>query len=56
MAAVRELVGQVNGSDDVLWELHLSICRAVLEAGGLPSAELEEWVAVQKRREAVSEG
>ncbi len=53
VAEMRRQFGQVNGPGDALWELHLDMCRQVLEAGGLSGDELAEWTAVARRREGL---
>lgn len=51
--ACRELFGIVgSGPADPLWQLHGDVCRQYLAAGGVSAAELVEWLAVQRRREA----
>lgn len=51
------LVRTVVGPDDLMFELQVEICRGVLAAGGIPAAdELQEWVAVAKRRESRAAG
>jgi hypothetical protein len=55
-AAAREQLGRVIGPSDDQWELQLDIARAVLAAGGIPTAELAEWLAVQRRREGEDDG
>ncbi|HTX96516.1 MAG TPA: hypothetical protein VME67_17620 [Mycobacterium sp.] len=53
--ACRALFGVVgSGPSDPLWDLHRDVCRQYLEAGGLTSAEIAEWLAVQRRRETSS--
>jgi hypothetical protein len=47
----RALFGNVCGPGDPLWELHVEIARTVLGLGGIPSNELQEWLAVQRRRD-----
>lgn len=49
--ACREQLGTVAGPDDPLWTLQVGIARGVLAAGGVPTDELLEWAAVQRRRE-----
>lgn len=51
LTEVRALVGTVVGEDDPLWPLQLDVARGVLAAGGVPTDELAEWLAVQRRRE-----
>lgn len=50
-AACTELMGTVVGPDDPLFGLQLNIARQVIAAGGVPTDELAEWLAVQRRRE-----
>jgi hypothetical protein len=51
VAECRALVGPVVGEGDPLFPLQLEVCRSVLAAGGLSSAEISEWLAVARRRE-----
>jgi hypothetical protein len=37
---------------DSLWPTHVEICRSVLGFGGLPAAELAQWLAVARNRES----
>ena len=54
VTVMRETFGIVGAdASDPLWELHGSVARQFLERGGMSSAELQEWVAVQKRREGL---
>ena len=53
-AEAQTLFGAVVGPDDPLWPLQLDVTRQVLAAGGVPADELSEWLAVARRREAVS--
>lgn len=46
----RSLVGTVVGGGDPLWPLQVDIARQVLGLGGVPTAELAEWLAVARRR------
>jgi len=46
-----EVFGQCDGPTDSLWPAHVEICRAVLGFGGLPAAELAQWLAVARNRE-----
>lgn len=55
VVACKELFGIVNGPGDALWPLHGDVTRQYLSAGGMSSAELREWLAVQQRREARSD-
>ncbi|WP_078313537.1 hypothetical protein [Mycobacteroides chelonae] len=48
---LRDLVGTVVGEDDPLWPLQLQVTSGVLAAGGVPTDELAEWLAVQRRRD-----
>ncbi|MDM2099593.1 flagellar hook-length control protein [Mycobacteroides abscessus] len=50
---LRDLVGTVVGEDDPLWPLQVQIANGVLAAGGVPTDELSEWLAVQRRRDGV---
>lgn len=50
-AACRDLAGTVVGPADPLWALQVDIARQVLSHGGVPTTELAEWLAVQRRRE-----
>lgn len=47
---LRALVGVVAGPADPLFALQVDIARGVLAAGGIPAAELAEWLAVARRR------
>lgn len=49
--ACKQLVGVVVGPDDPLWALQLNVARQMIAAGGVPTDELAEWLAVQRRRE-----
>ncbi|WHU48668.1 flagellar hook-length control protein [Gordonia sp. L191] len=53
-AEARTLFGAVVGPHDPLWPLQLDVTRQMLAAGGVPADELSEWLAVARRREAVS--
>lgn len=46
-----EVFGQCDGPTDPLWPAHVEICRSVLGFGGLPAAELSQWLAVARNRE-----
>lgn len=48
---LRDLVGTVVGEDDPVWPLQLQVASGVLAAGGVPTDELAEWMAVQRRRD-----
>lgn len=48
---LRDLFGTVAGEDDPLWPLQLQVASGVLAAGGIPTEELAEWLAVQRRRD-----
>lgn len=50
----RELFGSVAGPEDPLWPLHVDVARQVLAAGGIPTGELTEWLAVTQRRDTPS--
>jgi len=50
-ARCREVFGQCDGPTDPLWPVHVDLCRSVLGHGGLPAAELEQWLAVARNRE-----
>lgn len=50
VAELRELVGEVVGPGDPVWELQLQIARGVLAADGLSADELSEWLAVARHR------
>lgn len=52
---LRALVGTVIGEGDPLFALQVEIARGVLAVGGMPLTELQEWVAVQRRRERPDE-
>ena len=48
----RGLFSRVVGPGDVLWDLHVEVCRQVLAVGGgVPVDELAEWVAVYRAAE-----
>ena len=51
LEACRSLFGVVAGPDDPLWPLQCEVARQVLAAGGISANELQEWVAVQRRRD-----
>ncbi len=46
-----EVFAVCDGPTDPLWPAHVAICRAVLGFGGLPAAELAQWLAVARNRE-----
>ncbi|OBF93051.1 hypothetical protein A5773_20095 [Mycobacterium sp. 852014-52450_SCH5900713] len=50
-ARVREVFGQCDGPADPLWPVHVDLCRQVLGHGGLPAAELAQWLSVARSRE-----
>lgn len=50
-AECQALFGNVVGANDPLWALQCDVARQVIAAGGVPSNELQEWLAVQRRRE-----
>jgi hypothetical protein len=47
----REVFAVCDGPTDPLWPAHVEICRSVLGFGGLPAAELTQWLAVARNRE-----
>ncbi len=47
----REVFAVCDGPTDPLWPAHVEICRSVLGFGGLPAAELAQWLAVARNRE-----
>jgi hypothetical protein len=51
-AACQALFGTVAGPDDPLWSLQADVTRQVIAAGGIPANELQEWLAVQRSRDA----
>jgi hypothetical protein len=51
VARCREVFGQCDGPTDVLWSVHVEICRAVLGHGGLPASEVAQFLAVARNRE-----
>ncbi|MGB5111219.1 MAG: hypothetical protein WBO08_06205 [Mycobacterium sp.] len=51
VARCREMFGQCDGPTDVLWSVHLEICRAVLGHAGLPVNEVAQFLAVARNRE-----
>lgn len=54
--AVQECLdrfGTVVGPGDPLWEVHGSVCRQYLAAGGMPAHEFAEWSAVIRAAEGV---
>jgi hypothetical protein len=53
--ACRELFGTVVGPDDPIWGVQLDVASAVLAAGGIGVDELQEWLAVAKRRAAAKD-
>lgn len=52
MARMRELFAQCDGPTDVLWPVHVDICRAVLGHAGLSAAEVAQWLSVARCRES----
>jgi hypothetical protein len=46
-----EVFAECDGPTDPLWPAHVEVCRAVLGFGGLPAAELSQWLAVARNRE-----
>lgn len=50
VAELQQLVGQVVGPGDPIWELQVQIARGVLALGGVPADELAEWLAVARQR------
>jgi len=46
-----EVFAYCDGPTDPLWPVHVEITRAVLGFGGLPAAELAQWLAVARQRE-----
>ncbi|MEC4857123.1 flagellar hook-length control protein [Mycobacteroides chelonae] len=51
LTELRALFGTVVGAGDPLWCLQREIASGVLAAGGIPTDEMAEWLAVQRRRE-----
>lgn len=51
-AELRAVFGVVVGPEDPAWPVQLDVARGVLAHGGIPTDELSEWLAVQRRREA----
>jgi hypothetical protein len=47
----REVFAVCDGPSDPLWPAHVEICRSVLGFGGLPAAEVAQWLAVARNRE-----
>lgn len=45
---VLAIAGEIVGEGDPLWEVQLGIARGVLAAGGIPTDELSEWLAVAR--------
>lgn len=56
LEACRSVFGTVAGPDDPLWPLQADVARQVLAAGGVPANELQEWLAVQRRRDGFDRG
>jgi hypothetical protein len=52
----RALFAAVAGPGDALWELQCDVARRVIGMGGIPTHELEEWVAVLGRHDAEHAG
>ncbi|MGD1282060.1 flagellar hook-length control protein [Mycobacterium seoulense] len=50
VAELQQLVGEVVGPGDPVWELQVQIARGVLATGGIPATELAEWAAVERQR------
>lgn len=50
-ARVREVFGECGGPADPLWPVHVELCRQVLGHGGIPAAELAQWLSVARSRE-----
>ena len=50
-ARCREMFGTCDGPTDPLWPVHVELARQVLGHGGLPAAELAQWLAVARSRE-----
>lgn len=48
---IREVFGQCDGPTDPLWPVHVELARQVLGHGGLPAAELAQWLSVARSRE-----
>lgn len=46
-----EVFAGCDGPTDPLWPAHVAIARSVLGFGGLPAAELSQWLAVARNRE-----
>ena len=51
VARCREMFGHCDGPTDVLWSVHLEICRAVLGHAGLPANEVAQFLAVARNCE-----
>ncbi len=47
----REMFGSVTGPDDPLWPVHTDVTRQVLGHGGIPAAELAQWLSAARSRE-----
>jgi hypothetical protein len=47
---LRQLVGEVVGPGDPVWDLQVQIARGVLALDGVPADELSEWLAVARQR------
>ncbi|SIL58144.1 flagellar hook-length control protein [Mycobacteroides abscessus subsp. abscessus] len=48
---LQALVAVVVGAGDPLWPIQIDVARGVLAAGGIPTDEMAEWLAVQRRLE-----
>lgn len=48
---IREIFGTCDGPTDPLWPVHVELARQVLGHGGLPAAELAQWLSVVCSRE-----
>ncbi|MEC4858340.1 flagellar hook-length control protein [Mycobacteroides chelonae] len=48
---LRDLFVVVVGPEDPLWPIQTDVARQVVSRGGIPTDELSEWLAVQRRRE-----
>lgn len=50
----KALFGTVAGEGDVLWPLHVDVCRQAIALGALSASELGQWTSVIRQREGRS--
>jgi len=51
LTELRDLFAVVVEEHDPLWPLQVDVARQVVSRGGIPTDEMAEWLAVQRRRE-----